>query len=129
MAGIVAAKGRKAVRILGAATIAYSAAAIARPAIFAKPCGLAEPDGSVSEPAARLITAIAVRDIVISAGMVIGRGRTRQAAALARALSDYGDAAVFASRLTDPRARAKVAGVAAGWGTACLLAGLAAGRT
>lgn len=127
MATFVAAKGRKAVRILGAATIAYSAAAIARPAIFAKPCGLAEPDGSVSEPAARLITAIAVRDTVISLGMVLGRGRTRQAAALARAACDYGDAAVLGARLSDPRARAKVVGVAAGWGTACLIAALAAG--
>lgn len=122
------ARGRKAVRILGGATVAYSVAAIARPAIFAKPCGLAEPDGTVSEPAQRLITAIGVRDTVISLGMVLGRGRTRQAAAVTRALSDYGDALVFGTRLEDPRARAKVIGVAAGWGTACLLAGLAAGR-
>lgn len=48
---------------------------------------------------ARLITAIAVRDTAISLG------------------------------ITDPRARAKAVGVAAGWGTACLIAGLAAGRS
>lgn len=120
--------GRKACRLLGMATIAYSAAAIARPSIFAKPCGLTEPDGSVSPATARVISAVAARDTVISLGMVLGRGKTRQAAAIARALSDYGDAAVFGARLQDPQARRKVVAVAAGWGTACLLAGLAAGR-
>ncbi|MGQ0624533.1 MAG: hypothetical protein ACT4PP_07770 [Sporichthyaceae bacterium] len=124
----VNAGGRKAARILGAGTIAYSMAAIARPSIFARPCGLGEPGGSVSESSRRLITAIAVRDSVVSAAMVLGRGRTRQVACVTRALCDYGDAAVFGSRLTDPRARAKVVTVAAGWGTLCLLAGLAAGR-
>ncbi|MGQ0630839.1 MAG: hypothetical protein ACT4P1_07330 [Sporichthyaceae bacterium] len=120
--------GRKAARMLGAGTIAYSVAAMARPSIFAKPCGLLEVDGSVSQSSRRLITAIAVRDTVVSLGMVIGRGRTRQVACVTRALCDYGDAAVFGSKLTDPRARNKVVTVAAGWGTLCLLAGLAAGR-
>ncbi|ONI89030.1 hypothetical protein ALI144C_05925 [Actinosynnema sp. ALI-1.44] len=113
-------------RVLGAATVAYSAAIIARPALLAKPCGMARPDGGVDPRIRTLIGAIGARDTAIGAAMmVVPAGRALHVALAARVASDLADAVMFGLGLPDRGARAKVVGVAAGWAVLCAASALA----
>jgi hypothetical protein len=107
-------------RVLGAATAAYSALIIVRPAVLAKPCGLVSTSGEVSAGTRTLIGGIGARDAAIGLAMVLARpGRALRVAIAARVAADAADAVIFGLTLPDRRARKKVALFAATWATLC----------
>jgi hypothetical protein len=110
-------------RVLGGLTVAYSVAVLAKPKIFAKPCGLLAKDGSVPADVAPLIRSIAARDTFIGLAMTVAPGGAplRWASGL-RAASDLGDASLLGSTLPDQSARGKVIAVSGVWATACAIA-------
>ncbi len=113
-------------RLLGVATAAYGAAVAASPALLARPCGLAEKDGSLSDKVTVLCRGFGARDVVSGVAMVMASSAPAMRQAIAvRAASDLADAAVFGALLPDPRARGKAAGVAAAWGTLCAVSAVA----
>ncbi|MEV6400383.1 hypothetical protein AB0M39_37315 [Streptomyces sp. NPDC051907] len=106
---------------LAAATVLYSAAIVARPVWLAKPCGLADIDGSAPSSTALLIRAIGTRDIAIGTAMLLAADvQTLRTVTACRAASDFGDAALFGAALSGAR-RWKVAGFVASWGVLCPL--------
>ncbi|WP_345961704.1 hypothetical protein ABDE16_04285 [Streptomyces sp. BRB040] len=114
--------GTRLVRVLGAATAAYSVAITVRPAWLARPCGLTAEDGTVPASTATLIRAVGARDTAIGLVMCLGRGpRVLQTASACRVAADLSDAVLFGRALTG-RQRTEVAGFAAGWGTLCAVA-------
>ncbi|MFB6550758.1 hypothetical protein [Streptomyces sp. NPDC056405] len=120
--------GVKLVRILGAATAAYSVAIMVRPVWLARPCGLTDDDGQVQESTATLIRAVGARDAAIGTAMVCARGpQALQAVSACRVAADLSDAVVFGTVLTGQQ-RVKVAGFAAGWGVLCAVAAAGLGR-
>ncbi len=108
-------------RALGAATVLYSLAIIARPQWLAKPCGLAmDGNGQVPRDTRLLIAAIGARDTAIGVAMLAaGDDRSRRVATACRIAADASDAVLFGTLLKDPAARAKVAGFAAVWAGLC----------
>lgn len=114
------------VRILGAATAAYSAAIIIRPAWLARPCGLINASGAVPSSTGLLIRAIGARDLAIGTAMLAARTPSaRRTATACRVAADWSDAALFGALLPDSERRLKVAGFAAAWGAVCAAAGAA----
>ncbi|MFB7651568.1 MULTISPECIES: hypothetical protein [unclassified Streptomyces] len=115
--------GGTAVRILGAATAAYSAAIIIRPVWLARPCGLISADGAVPASTGLLIRAIGARDVAIGIAMLTaGDPPARRTATACRVAADWSDAALFGTLLPDTERRLKVAGFAAAWGALCAVA-------
>jgi hypothetical protein len=113
-------------RVLGAATAAYSAAIIVEPRLLAKPCGLTTATGQVPPGTRALIGAIGARDTAIGVAMMsAARGRPLRVALAARVVSDLADAVLFGLSIKDRKARAKVAGFAAGWAAVCAASALA----
>lgn len=109
-------------RALGAATLAYSLAAIAAPAVVAKPVRLLDDDGTVPVGTAAGIRALSGRDVATSLAMLTAPpGPALRLACLVRTLSDVTDAVVFGRAAPPGRTRAKVMSVTLGWGTVCLL--------
>lgn len=104
-------------RVLGALTAAYSLSTIARPAIFAKPCGLADADGSVPPGIATTIRAVSARDVAASVAlMTVPAGPALRTAVALRAAADFSDTVVFGLLARDPKVRTKVVAVTATWG-------------
>lgn len=103
--------------ILGGLTAAYGAAVLVKPAVFAKPIGLAGSDGSVSAGVGALCRAVGVRDLASGLAMVAARtpGETRLAIAV-RVAADVGDAVILGLSLPDADARRKAAAVGVIWG-------------
>jgi len=109
-------------RLLGAATLAYSVAALVQPKVIAGPCGMVEDDGELSRGVATAVRAVAARDVVICVAMLVApAGPALRAATTVRGVFDLTDAAVFGSIATTPEQRRKIVGVTAGWGSLCLL--------
>ncbi|MDT0303719.1 hypothetical protein [Streptomonospora wellingtoniae] len=107
-------------RLLGAVTIAFSAAIIARPRLMARPSGHAGPDGQVPHDIRLLMYAIGVRDMALGALMLCAPGpAAMRAAVAARIASDLGDAVVFGTGLPRAEQRLKVGAAAAGWAAVC----------
>ncbi|WP_186355847.1 hypothetical protein [Streptomonospora sp. PA3] len=107
-------------RALGAVTIAFSAAIMARPRLMAGPSGHARPDGHVPRDIRLLMYAIGVRDMALGALMLCAPNPpAMRAAVTARVASDLGDLAVFGTRLPRARQRAAVGAAAAGWAAVC----------
>ncbi|MER5950288.1 hypothetical protein ABT127_30000 [Streptomyces sp. NPDC001904] len=95
--------------------------------MLAKPCGLSEPDGSVSAPTGLLVRAMGARDTAIGTAMLLAKTPSAsRTAAACRIASDLSDAALFGAFLPDVAARKKAAAVAGGWGLLCALAAWAA---
>jgi len=112
-------------RVLGAATAAYGVATLVRPAILARPAGLANATGEVPAGSSILIRAVGARDTAIGLAMVLApAGPALRTAVSARVASDLADAAVFGSALPEPDKRLRIAGVAGVWGALCAVAGL-----
>lgn len=110
-------------RVMGGLTVVYSVAVLAKPKIFAKPCGLVDAGGEVPADVEPLIRSIAARDTFIGLAMVAApAGAPLRWATGLRALSDLGDAAVLGSALPDTAARKKVIEVSGAWATACAVA-------
>ncbi|MFD5805754.1 hypothetical protein [Streptomyces sp. NPDC127020] len=121
--------GGTAVRFLGAATAAYSAAIMVRPVWLARPCGLINAAGAVPASTGLLIRAIGARDFAIGLAMLTaGDPSARRTATACRIAADWSDAALFGSLLPDTQRRLKVAGFAAAWGVLCAVAGAANSR-
>ena len=109
-------------RALGLATLAYSVAVVIEPKVLAKPCTLVDETGKVDPDVATAVRAVSTRDAIVSLGMVLApAGPALRALTTARAACDISDAFVFGAVAKDPVARKKIVGVAAGWGTLCLL--------
>jgi hypothetical protein len=109
-------------RLIGAATLAYSAAVLAKPELLARPCELTDDQGQVPGAVAAAVRAVAARDAVISAVMLVApAGAALRAVTTARALCDLTDVVTLGVYAQDPKARAKVVGVAGGWGALGLL--------
>lgn len=116
------------VRILEGLTAAYSVAIMARPQWLARPCRLTDSDGHTTPATATLVRAIGARDTVIGTAMLLaGNLHALRAVGISRAAADLSDAVVFGGAVTGSQ-RAKVAGLAAGWGALCASATLSAAR-
>ncbi|MFD3539150.1 hypothetical protein ACFWUQ_06570 [Streptomyces sp. NPDC058662] len=104
-----------AARVMGAATLGYGVAVTCRPALLARPCGLAEHGSS-----ALLIRALGVRDAVIGAAMLAApEGAGLRTAVLGRIAVDVGDALLFGTFLARRAERAKAASSALAWAALC----------
>ncbi|QBI54331.1 hypothetical protein [Streptomonospora litoralis] len=107
-------------RFLGAVTIAFSVAIIARPRLMADPSGHTAPNGRVPHDVRLLMYAIGVRDMALGALMLGAPNPPAMRAALAaRVASDLGDLVVFGTRLPRPGQRLKVGTAAGGWAAVC----------
>jgi hypothetical protein len=116
-------------RGVGVATVAYSLVLLVRPRLLAGPAEMTRAGGL--EPQVALgIRAIAARDTVIGAGILLARpGRGMAGVTFLRAVCDLSDAALFGASLPTAAARVKIGGFAAGWAVLSAVAGLrAAGR-
>lgn len=109
-------------RLLGAATLAYSAAVLVDPKVIARPCEMLDADGQVPPHVATALRAVSARDTIVSLLMMTApRGPALRTAVTVRAVSDLTDAVVFGARVS-AAARAKVVGVPLAWGLLCLAA-------
>ena len=109
-------------RILGAATAAYSVAVVLKPAVLAKPCGLADADGAIPPHVATAVRAVSVRDTIISVAMMtVPAGAPLRTAAVIRGLCDMSDAATFGLPVKDASMRTKIVAVGSAWGALCIL--------
>jgi hypothetical protein len=107
-------------RLLGAATLAYSAAVLVDPKVIARPCEMLDGAGEVPRDVATSLRAVSARDAVMSLLMMVApAGPALRTAVTARAVSDLSDAVVFGSRVS-PASRTKVVGVPLAWGLLCL---------
>ena len=105
-------------RLLGAATFAYSVAVLAKPKLLAGPCELVDDHGDVPGEVATAVRAVATRDAIISVAMMLApAGPALRALTGTRAVCDLSDIGVFGAYAKDPAARAKIAGLAGGWGS------------
>jgi hypothetical protein len=104
-------------RLMGAATLAYSVAVVARPRVLAGPCRLVDQDGEVPPAVATAVRAVSTRDAIVSAAMLVApAGPALRALTTARALCDLSDTVVLGLPATDPVARRKIMAVGATWG-------------
>jgi hypothetical protein len=109
-------------RILGAATLAYSVAVVAKPKVLAGPCGLVDEFGEVPPSVATAVRAVSTRDAIISVLMLVApAGPALRFVTTTRGLCDLSDAAVFGLPVKDPVARKKIVAVGVGWGSLVLL--------
>lgn len=107
-------------RLLGAATLAYSVAVLAKPKVLAGPCGLVDEWGEVVPDVATAVRAVSTRDAIISVGMLMAPGGPALRAITAtRAVCDLSDALVFGAVAKTPASRKKIVAVAAGWAALC----------
>jgi hypothetical protein len=114
-------------RLLGAATLAYSAAVLLDPKVIARPCEMLDVDGQVPPDVASSLRAVSARDAVVSLLMMAAPvGPALRTAVTVRAISDLSDAAVFGARVSSA-SRAKVIGVPLAWGLLCLATRRSAG--
>ncbi|GGS36445.1 MULTISPECIES: hypothetical protein [Actinokineospora] len=110
-------------RLLGAATAAYGAAIVVRPALLASPAGLTNATGEVPGGSQILVRAIGARDAAVGVAMLCAPpGPALRTAVAARVACDLSDAAVFAA-LPEPDKRRKVVAVAVAWAVLCAIAG------
>lgn len=107
-------------RLLGAATLVYSAAVIVDPKVIARPCEMLDVAGQVPRDVATSLRAVSARDAVVGLLMLVApAGPALRTAVTVRAVSDLADAAVFGAGVSSA-SRAKVVGVPLGWGLLCL---------
>lgn len=105
-------------RLLGAATLAYSLAVVAKPKVLAGPCELVDEFGEVPRDVATAVRAVSTRDSIMSiALMVTPAGPALRAVTATRAICDLSDAVVFGAAAKTPEARKKIVALTATWGT------------
>ncbi|WP_223114599.1 hypothetical protein [Lolliginicoccus suaedae] len=106
-----------AARGMGWATIAYSAAVLAKPRVLAAPSGLVDGASEVPRSVGLPVRALAARDAAVGAAMVLApAGPALRLATGARAASDLADAAIFGAGLESRGRALKIGGFAAAWG-------------
>ncbi|WP_329560962.1 hypothetical protein [Kitasatospora sp. NBC_01266] len=104
-------------RATGAATALYGLAVTRRPALLARPSGLADADGGVSTELATCLRPLAFRDAASGLAMLLAPDeRSLRVATLVRIAADFGDAALLARALPQRRHRAMALAVSVGWG-------------
>lgn len=104
--------------LTGAATVAYSAAILAKPDLMLKPAGMGR--GQDDHTLTRMV---GVRDAAIGLAMVLApAGPVRRAVVGARVASDWGDSVVLGAGLRGRDSRGKAVGVGVLWGAVCLAA-------
>jgi hypothetical protein len=104
--------------ITGAATVAYSAAILAKPDLMLKPAGMGR--GTDHRTLTRMV---GVRDAAVGVAMMLApAGPVRRAVVGARVASDWGDAVVMGLGLRGRDSRGKAVGVGVLWGAVCLAA-------
>jgi hypothetical protein len=109
-------------RIMGALTLAYSVAVVARPKVLAGPCELVDDRGEVPRDVATAVRAVSTRDAIVSGLMLVApAGPALRTITTARALCDLSDAVAFGATAKTGAGRKKIVGVAAGWGSLVLL--------
>ncbi|WP_461002667.1 hypothetical protein, partial [Streptomonospora sediminis] len=107
-------------RFLGAVTIAFSAAIMARPRLMADPSGYTGPDGRVPRDIELLMYGIGTRDMALGALMLCAPNpAAMRAAVAARVAADTGDLLIFGTRLPRAEQRLKIGAAAAGWAAVC----------
>ncbi|MGW4894397.1 hypothetical protein ACWEQL_19305 [Kitasatospora sp. NPDC004240] len=115
---------QKLLRLTGAVTFAYGLLVTARPALLARPSGLAAPDGTVPTEVVTCLRPLVLRDAACGLAMVLAPdARSLRTATLLRIASDLGDAVVLTRALPERRHRAMAATVSVGW-AALSVAGL-----
>ncbi|MEV6973741.1 hypothetical protein [Kitasatospora sp. NPDC093806] len=104
-------------RAVGAATAAYGAAVVVRPALLARPSGLTGADGTVPRSVAACLRPLGLRDAACGLAMACAPDdRALRTATLLRIAADFGDAALLTGTLPGRRHRAMALTVSAGWG-------------
>jgi hypothetical protein len=108
-------------RVMGALTLAYSVAVIAKPKVLAGPCGLTDSAGGVPPKVATTVRAISTRDAIISAAMLFApAGQPLKTLTTVRGLCDISDGLVLGGP-ADPETRKKIVAVGGAWGAVVLL--------
>jgi hypothetical protein len=108
-------------RAMGALTLAYSVAVVAKPKVLAGPCGLTDSLGEVPRDVATSVRAISTRDAIISAAMLVApAGPALRAATTIRGLCDLSDGVILGLP-ADPATRKKIVAVGGTWGALVLL--------
>jgi hypothetical protein len=108
-------------RVMGALTLAYSVAVVAKPKVLAGPCGLTDSLGEVPRDVASTIRAVSTRDAVISAAMLVApAGPALRTITTVRGLCDLSDG-VTLGLPAEPQTRKKVIAVGGAWGALVLL--------
>ncbi|MEV7175195.1 hypothetical protein [Kitasatospora sp. NPDC093679] len=121
---------RTLLRLTGAATAVYGLAVTRRPALLARPSGLAAPDGAVPAPVAARISQPALRDAACGLAMLLAPDdRSLRTATLLRIAADLGDAALLSGAVPAvtglPAARYRAAALVVSLGRGALsVAGL-----
>lgn len=112
-------------RLLGAATAAYGAVILARPALLLKPSGMRERDHDLDA----VVRTLAARDVASGIAMVVAPSRTAMRTAIGvRVASDTGDLVVLGRALAGRPEQKKILAVAGGWALLCGLSALATRR-
>jgi hypothetical protein len=113
-------------RGVGAATAVYGLAVAARPALLARPSGLADQQGRTAFATAVSLRPLGWRDAASGLAMLTApAGPALVTAALLRIAADFGDAALLGTTLPGRDLRLKAVAVSVGWG-ALSVAGLLA---
>ena len=108
-------------RVMGALTLAYSVAVVARPKVLAGPCGLTDSLGEVPRDVASTVRAVSTRDAVISAAMLVApAGPALRTLTAVRGMCDLSDGLTLGLP-ADPATRKKVIAVGGAWGSLVLL--------
>ena len=108
-------------RVMGALTLAYSVAVVARPKVLAGPCGLTDDLGQVPRDVASAVRALSTRDAVISAAMLVApAGPALRTVTVVRGLCDLSDGLTLGLP-AEPETRKKVIAVGGAWGALVLL--------
>lgn len=108
-------------RLMGALTLAYSAAVVAKPKVLAGPCGLTDDLGEVPRDVAATVRAISTRDAVISAAMLVApAGPALRTMTAVRGLCDLSDGLTLGLP-ADRETRRKIVAVGGAWGALVLL--------
>jgi hypothetical protein len=110
-------------RAVGVATAAYGVAVTLRPEWLARPSGLVESDGSVSDAVVTSLRPVGWRDAASGVALAVApEGPAMVTAAAVRLAADFGDAVVLA-RTLPPSRRLPAVVISVGWG-ALTVAGL-----
>ncbi|QZY28325.1 hypothetical protein [Nocardioides coralli] len=106
-------------RVMGAATCAYAAYALARPRHLARALDADPEEGPALD---RLARTFGVRDLATSSLLLSSDAGLNRAAVALRIASDLGDCLVLGVGADDPAVRRKVVGVTLGWASLNALA-------
>lgn len=116
-------------RVVGAVTAAYGLAVTAKPALLARPSGLADAAGRTAPATKTSLRPLAWRDAASGLALVTApEGPALRTAALLRIGADFGDAVLLGATLPGRDRRITAVVVSVGWGALSVLGLLAGDR-